>query len=144
MQERKRIQKTFSPLKKVYHYNSLTKELELVEGETINISELINSYPVTTLDKILEYGLYAPLESSDDLYLLDDTRDKLDIAREAEDFRCEMVEKYNLPFDVTIAQINDYLANKINTVKENIENEKKKEKNDGKSSEEQKKTSEEA
>lgn len=119
-----KFSKSFSPLKQVYHYNSVTKELELVEGETVNVDEMINSYPVTTLDHIFDYGL--DVISDDSLYVLEDYRDKLDVAREAEDFRVEMVQKYNLPFDTSISDVTKYIKNQLNNEKEKFANEIKK------------------
>lgn len=134
--------KSFSPLKPVYHYNSVTKELELVEGETVNVDELINSYPVTTLDHILDYGL--DVGSDDTLYLLEDYRDKLDIAREAEEFRLDMVEKYKLPFDTSINDVTKFIKNQIINEKEKFENEIKKKSTYSKEDSKQTPSSEEA
>lgn len=134
--------KSFSPLKQVYHYNSVTKELELVEGETVNVDELINSYPVTTLDHILDYGL--DVASDDTLYLLEDYRDKLDIAREAEEFRLDMVEKYKLPFDTSINDVTKFIKNQIINEKEKFENEIKKKTSYSKEDSKSSQTSEEA
>lgn len=134
--------KSFSPLKNVYHYNSVTKELELVEGETVNVDEMINSYPFTKLDHILDYGL--DVASDDSLYVLEDYRDKLDVAREAEDFRLEMVQKYKLPFDTSISDVTKYIKNQLNNEKEKFANEIKKKTTHSQEDQKQTQASEEA